>query len=123
MTKERYVKKYIELYAKLCKNPDDYADKSKIRKNNKAARALYVLDSELRKDIVLMEKVYSDLLENEDKCIRQSTASGCLAANLHIKRSVEILEHIARSNDRWEAMPAERTLKIWRGEIDPNDPG
>ena len=120
MTKEEYIGKYINLNSKLF-SPDDLTDEN-LKQHNKASRAIYKLCDELKENIDLAEKVYSELLENEDIDIQQGAATNCLELNIHIKKSVKILEHISKKGDGWFAAGAKRTLKIWRGEIGPYDP-
>jgi len=120
--KDKYVEKIIELWSKLCQKPDDYT-KAKVKINNLAIDELIPLIEELTKDHDLSEKVFEELLENNDPFIRQNAASHCLSLNLHIEKSVKTLKGFLKHGKPWEAMGAERSLKIWRGEIGPNDPG
>ena len=121
MMKEEYVEKYISLCSMLCKSPDDY-NKNKVNNHNKAIRKLITLREELSKNDILSYKVYSILLENADIYIRQSAATECLNLNIHIEKSEQLLEYIIQKGERMASMGAERTLKIWRGEIKPTDP-
>ena len=122
MTKDEYIEKIICLRSKLCQKPDDYT-KSKVKIHNKAVRELIATENELGKDIDLAEQVYAVLIESEDMYIKQCAATACLFLNIHIKKAVKILEHQIKRGEVWEAMSAERQLKIWRGEISHNDPG
>jgi len=121
MTKEEYIAKYIDSFSKLCKKPEDYT-RCKVKSHNRAMRELIALEDELSQDVELTEEVFSALLENEDSYIQQNIAGRCLSLNLHIKKSVEILERTSENGDRMSAMGAERTLKIWRGELKPDAP-
>ena len=131
MTKGKYAEKYIELLMKQISNPRDYGSKTKLKAHNKAATELHRLCTELHKDASMSEKVYGELLANENQRIQQSAASACLALNsdygyeIHIDKSVRILEEISKQDDgglNWPAQGAERVLKIWRGELDPMRP-
>ena len=83
---------------------------------------MIALENELSKDIELAEKVYAELLENDDMYTKLCAAAACLHLNLHIEKSVKILENIVMTGDSMSAISADRNLKIWRGEIGPNDP-
>lgn len=131
ITKEEYVEKYIKLWMKQISNPEDYGSETKVKAHNKAARELHLLCEELHKDGFMSEKVYGELIANEDQRIRQSAASACLKLNsdhgyeIHIDKSVRLLESISKQDDgglNWHAKGAERVLKIWRGELDPRRP-
>ena len=122
MTKEEYIEKIIQLSSQLCQKPDDYT-KNKVKEHNKAARKLTVLENALANDIEMAKEVFGELLESENMFIKQNAATHCLELSLHIKKSVKILEHICKKGEVWNAMGAERQLKIWRGEIEPDDPG
>jgi len=122
MTKEEYIEEIIHLSSQLCQKPDDYT-KEKVKVHNKAARKLTALENTLDNDLEMAGEVYAELLDNEDTYIKQRSAAACLHLNLHIKKSVKILEYLRKHGERWETMGAERQLKIWRGEIGPNDPG
>jgi len=121
MTKDEYIKKYISLRSKVCVKPEDYT-KSKIKTHNKAVLELISLVNEIRKNNDLSEEVFSVLLDNEDIYIQQSAATDCLNLNLHVIKAIEILERVKKKGDRMAAMGAERTLKVWRGEIKSDKP-
>ena len=86
-------------------------------------REMIRLDDELYKDIDLAEKVYAELLEIEDMYIQLTVAARCLNLNLHVESAMKTLEFICVKGEKMHSMYAERTLKIWRGEIGPNDSG
>ena len=118
-----YVEKYIQYRSKMCQSPDDYGIIN-TRVHNKAVDNLNSLIAEMLKDIDVTKKVYSILLENENSFIQQNSAGECLELTppIHVEKSIEILEHTIQYGEIWEIMGAERTLKIWRGEINPDDP-
>ena len=63
MTNEGYVKKYIELYAKLCKTPDDYADKSKAKgEGDQASRKI-----DLRVRLMLAPEAEFETLQGQSQ--------------------------------------------------------
>jgi len=122
MTKEEYVEKIIYLNSQICQKPDDYT-KEKVRKNNKAARKLTIIENALQNDIEIAMEVYKELLDNEDKFIKSNAAALCLQLKIHVDKSIEIFEYLEKYGESWEKIGAERQLKIWRGEIEPDDPG
>ena len=118
----QYVDQYIRLISMTCLKPEDYT-KDKVKTNNKVMPKLKALCDEIDTDIELAGKVYSKLMHNEDRAIQLRAAGVCLKLNLHIEKAVEILERLTKTGNPWYSMPAERALKIWRGEIGPDDPG
>jgi len=122
MTKEEYIEKIIHFNSQLCQKPDDYT-KEKVKGHNKAARKLFALENALANDIEMAGEVYRELMENEDKFTKSNAAVRCLQLKIHTDKALEIIEYRRKHGERWEAMGAERQLKIWRGEIGPNDPG
>jgi hypothetical protein len=123
MTAEECIEKYLslKLNPKICHSPKDYGEKN-VKEHNKAMRTFIAFCSELSQNVELSKSVYSELLEHEDLSIQRNAASMCLELDIHVKRAVEMLENMAKLDDPWHAMPAERRLRIWRGEIDENDP-
>jgi len=121
MTIETYIARYIDLCSKLCFEPEDYT-KSKVKRHNLAKRALIALDNELGKDIDLSEKVYSSLLDSREIGVRLVVGIKCLSLNLLTKEATDTLEQICKDGTRMVAMGAERALKIWRGETNPDEP-
>jgi len=117
-----YIDKYLDLLFQTCTKPEDYG-KISIRKHNKAIVRLNALQEEICKDNDLAEKIFFELLRNHDITVLLNATACCIHFNLHIEEAVKTLEFIIISGDRWNAEWAERTLKIWRGEIGPDDPG
>ena len=122
MTKDEYIERILHLNSQLCQKPDDYS-KEKVKGHNKAARKLTALENILVNDIEMAGEVYGELMESEDKFIKSNAAVRCLQLKIHIDKAIEIFEYLSKHGESWEVMGAERQLKIWRGEISPNDPG
>ncbi len=120
-TEEKLIEKYINLCDMMCKEELDYT-KEKVKIHNNAMRKMQNLTKGLRSDILLANKVYAVLLQNKDSFIQQSVATECLSLKIHIEASLSILKNISRKGSRMAAMAAKRTLLIWDGKIDPNDP-
>lgn len=120
---DSYAKEYIMLCSQLCKKAEDYT-KIKVRKHNKAIDKLNQIREEMSKDQELTEEVYRILLGCEDSYVQKSAASDCLRLNIHVhtKIALKIIKKTIRHGDRMAAMGATRTLKIWKGKLDPNDP-
>ena len=117
----RYVEKYIELCSLLCKHEADYT-KENIKIHNKAMKELNKLIAEISNDIEKAKCMYEVLLSQEDVHIKQLAATDCLNFNIYVKEAVKILKKISTSGNRMASMGAKRTLRIWKGELDPSDP-
>lgn len=111
--------KYVSLLGKIRKSQDDYL-KIKTSVHNKAMRQLITLDEELRTDIPMAERIYFTLMENEDEYIQWLAAARCLRLGILVEEALKILDDIIERGDRWMVWHAERTLKIWRGGITPD---
>ena len=122
MTKDEYVEKIIYLNSHLCQKPDDYT-KEKVAENNKSARKLTKLEKALTKDLEMAEKVYKELMESNNNFTKSNAAAWCLQLNINTDKAIEVFEYLRKYGERWEVMGAERQLKIWRGEIKPDEPG
>ena len=116
-----YVEKYVLYCSQLCRDEDDYT-KEKVKKHNQAMKSLNKLKEEIGIDIQLKNSVYSMLLNNSDIYVQQSAATDCLNNDIHITESLKILKRISNSRDRMASMEAKRILRIWKGEISPDDP-
>ena len=97
--------------------------KRRVKIHNDAVQQFKLLVDEITKDCDLCDSVLAELLQNDDMDIRHSAASLCLKFNIHIVKAEEILEHISKTGHRMASMGAKRALKIWRGEIRPDEPG
>lgn len=117
----KIIEKYIFLCSQMCKCADDYT-KEKVAKHNKAMKALIQLKKKLHADANLTEQVYAVLLKSKDIYVRQSAATECLSLNIYTEESAKILKEICLQGNRMAAMGARRTLLIWEGKLDPNDP-
>jgi ATP-dependent protease Clp ATPase subunit len=115
-----YVEKHLDILSKMRLGPDDYDGRISTRTHNKAIDRYKLLKIELEENLNLAVKVYSELLEINDIKVQFYAAANCLTLNLHTERAEEILEHQRKTGEKWLAMLAERNLKIWRREIDPN---
>ena len=122
MKKEEYIEKILYLNSQLCQKPDDYS-KEKVKGHNNAARKLFALENVLANDIEMAKAVYRKLMESEDEFTKSNAAARCLQLKIYTDKALEIIEYRRKHGERWEAMGAERQLKIWRGEIGPDDPG
>ena len=120
-TADRFVDEYIHLCSELCKDADEYT-KERVRRHNQAMRQLIALKTEISKEADAAPDVYSVLLNHPDPFIQQCAATDCLELNIHVKQSVRLLKRIARSRNKMRAMPAKRTLLIWKGKKDPSAP-
>ena len=116
-----FVDEYILLCTQLCKKADDYT-KENVAKHNKAMKKLNVLRKEMYNDIQFAERVYKALLYHPEVYVQQSAATDCLRLNIHTNDSVKILKNICKQGDRMSSMSAKRTLLIWEGKLNPNDP-
>jgi len=116
------VDQYIRLCSQLCQKPSDYT-KENVRKHNKAMRELLRLTDKIKRSPEIMGAVFSVLLNQSDAYVRQNAATTCLNMGIHTAKAVGILEQISKSKDRMAAMGAQRTLRIWKGELDANSPG
>ncbi len=121
MTREDAVGRYVELCADLCKAPEDYTP-TRVKQHNRTMKEIIKLDEELGHDAELAGQVYLDLMEHEDDYVRQSAATRCLELGIETKKAVKIIKSFRRSRNPMSAGWAERTLKLWRGKIGPNDP-
>jgi len=61
-------------------------------------------------------------MEIKDFKVQFYAAAHCLELNINTARAEEVLENIIKAGERCAVMDAERNLKIWRGEINPDDP-
>ncbi len=121
MTREDAVGRYVELCATLCKAPEDYTP-ANVKRHNRAVKECIKLEEELGRDAALERDVYLALIENEDDYVRQSAAARCLELGIETKKAVKIIKSFRKSQNPMSASWAERTLKLWRGKIGPNDP-
>jgi hypothetical protein len=124
MTVEECIEKFLELEfdPRICRVPEDYGKKN-VKEHNKVVRILIAFSNELDGNIKLAEKVYSELLKHEDEGIQYRAASVCLIKlNIHIEKSVEVLECLAKTDIPWYSYPSKCHLEKWRGESGPNDP-
>ena len=119
--KDIILEKYLALSSKVYKRREDYL-KIKASVHNRAMRQLIALDAELSEKASLAEVVYGELLKNEDEYIQWSAAACCLRLGVLTEESLNVLDNIIASGDQWMTFHAKRTLKIWRGEIDPTQP-
>lgn len=121
MTKNEYIEKIIYLSSLCAQRPEDYG-KINIKIHNKAARKLTKLEDDLASDIEMAKEVYGELIESDNNFIKKNAAALCLELKIHTDKAVKVFKYFKKHGERWEAMGAERQLKIWRGEIGPNDP-
>lgn len=118
---EKLIQKYISLCDLMCKEDADYTTQ-KVRTHNQAMKKMQSLTRNLSSDISLADNVYAVLLRHEDSFIQQSAATECLSLNIHIEDALSILKQISKKGNRMAAMAAKRTLLIWNGQLNPNDP-
>ena len=119
-----YVDKYLKTLSKICFSPSDYSDpKFSTRVHNRAIDQFNLLEVVIEENLELANEVYSELMEINDIKVKFYASAYCLKLNINVERAEEILEHIRKTGEKWIALYAERNLKIWRGEIDPDDPG
>ena len=121
MDKHEYIEKIIYLNSQLFKSPDDYT-KEKVKEHNKAARKLAALERTLVNDMEMAREVYGELLNSKDNFTRSNAAAWCLQLKIHTDKAIKVFEYLKKHGKRWEVMGAERQLKIWSGEIGPNEP-
>lgn len=119
MRKDDIGGKYVNLLDRIRKRQEDYLT-IKTHVHNRAMRQIIELDAELSKDISSAKKIYFELLKSEDEYIQWFSAARCLKLGILVDKSLKILDDIIAHGDRWMVWHAERTLKIWRGEIQPN---
>ena len=115
------VEKYINLCSLLCKDEEDYS-RDRIKIHNKAMAELKRLADEIGADMPLAAKVYETLLYSQDAFIQQSAATDCLQLKIHINQAIKTLKRIQKNGGRMAAMTAKRTLLIWNGKLNPDDP-
>lgn len=120
-TETKFVERYVSLCSLLCKNESDYT-KQKVKIHNKAMAELRSLVDEISADMYLADNIYGKLLHCEESFVQQSAATDCLSLKIHTKQAVKILKRISKYGNRMDAMAAKRTLLIWGGKLDPNDP-
>ena len=118
-----YVGEFLKTLSKMCLSPDDYENpKLTTKVHNRAVDQYRIIKAVLEENHELAEKVYSELMEINDVKVQFYAAAHCLELNINTARAEEILENIERTGEKWAVMFAERNLKIWRGEINPDDP-
>ena len=122
MNYDDFFNKYVSLLGKIYKRESDYLE-IKTRVHNRAMRQLIALEEELSRNIPMAEKLYFELMKNEDEYIQWHASASCLSLGILVEESLKILDDIIANGDRWMLWHAERTLKIWRGEIRPDQPG
>lgn len=121
MTKNEFIEKIVYLNSQFCKRPDDYT-KERVKIHNKAAKKLNVIENALCNDIEMATLVYGELMDSEDNFTRSNAAAWSLELKINTEKAIKVLKNLKKHGDEWEAMGAERLLKIWRGEIGPDDP-
>ena len=112
---QEYVEKYLEICSALCKNPDDYT-KANVKRHNEAMVELQSFVEELVKDREKAEKVFAELMDNEDIAVQASVCGNCLKYDILTEKAEKRLKKISRSKN-YHSFGAEMTLKVWRGEI------
>ena len=118
---KEYINKYLNLHSQTCSKPEDY-DRISVAKHNKAIVKLNAFQDEICKDQDLAEKVFSELLQNEDITVLLGAAACCVNHNILIEDAEKTLEWIVQTGDYWITGIAERVLGVWCGEIDPDKP-
>ena len=118
---KRYIDEYVLLCGQLCKAADDYT-KQKVKQHNQAMLKLLQLTEELCDDMPMAMEVYDELLKHEDLHIKHYAASDCLRIGIHTRQAVKVLKMVCRKGNRIAAMAAKRSLAIWKGKLDPNEP-
>ena len=123
MNKElsKFVDEYIALCGQLCQKAEDYT-RENVATHNRAVKKLNSLKERAHADLNFAEKMYHALLTHNDMYVRQDAATECLFLDIHVATSLEILKKISRGKERMAAMGAKRTLLIWKGKLNPNDP-
>lgn len=116
-----FVDEYIALCGQLCKKAEDYTRENVVT-HNRAIKKLNALKDRAHADRYFAETMYHALLSQNDMYVRQDAATECLLLNIHISTSLEILKEISQGRDKTAALVAKRTLLIWEGKLNPNDP-
>ena len=118
---EEIIDEYVELCSHISKTADDYT-KETVAENNKAMRRMNELTQKLNSDKNVANEVYGVLLDHADTHVRQCAATDCLFQIIHVERALKILKDIRRHGDKMSAMAAKRTILIWKGQLNPDDP-
>ena len=120
---EYYVDKFLKTLSKIRLWPSDYENpKLTTRAHNRAVDQYNILEIIMKENHELAAKVYLELMEIKDFKVQFYAAANCLELNINTARAEKVLENIIKAGERCAVMFAERNLKIWRGEINPDDP-
>ena len=118
---KQYIDEYVSLCGQMCKSAEDYTNQN-VKRHNHAMKDMLRLVDQLHKDTQLLLSVYNELLKHEDMFVKHCAAADCLRFGVHTDQAVKVLKMVCRKGDRMEAFAAKRSLKIWEGKLDPNDP-
>ena len=118
---EEIIDEYVELCSHMCKTADDYTPE-KVAENNKVMRRKNELIHSFYTSEVIAKEVYGKLLDHPDAFVRQCAATDCLFQVIHVERALRILKDIRRHGDRMSAMAAKRTILVWKGKLNPDEP-
>lgn len=118
---EKLIERYVHLCKLMCREASDYTEE-RVKIHNRAMKEMQDLTETIRSDMSMANKVYAALLEHGDSLVQQSAATECLSLKIHMKPALTVLKRISRKGNRMAAMAAKRTLLIWKGRLNPNDP-
>lgn len=97
--KKLTVELYEQIYKDVIRDVDDYADKSKVRKHNNAHTKIAKLIKEIQDDKEYLEKLFQELLSNEDEKIRLSIAVKCIELNILKEDALKCLNKLYISDN------------------------
>lgn len=89
------MKDYYSLFVKLSLQQcveNDYANKSKVKKHNEAARKIQKLQNEMKQNA--SEETWYMLLNHEDDRVKVNAASFCLQSGILVEQAVLTLKEI-----------------------------
>lgn len=91
-------KLYVEIFKDIIRNNDDYSDKAKGRKHNKAAAKLNKLTKEIVGDKEYLCNMYNNLLNTDDEVLKEWVAWECLNNKVLEDNAISILKDIANAD-------------------------
>lgn len=111
---DKYIKKFIKLCERLCKENEDYT-KTNAVKHNKSMKKLAEMCKKLSYDKNNAEIIYNTLMKHDDENIRAIAAFHSLSLNINLEKAQEVLRNIIENtNNPIEKFNAEMLLKAWK---------
>jgi hypothetical protein len=106
----------IEQYIEAGKIMEEALSNGDYKKNNRGAKKLKKIKSNLENNLDLAEQVFAEVMKSENDMARSIAAADALRLNILVEQAIDALKDVAKRSDII-GFGAETSLKIWHGEF------